>query len=80
MTPYTEAWFEEAVGWTGFRAMRVALANYPASIPDTEDVYISVEVRVHSDSWPGTTESGRSKSRKIGEAACLYRGRKDQQP
>ena len=74
MSAYNEAWFEEAIGWTAFRAMRDAMRNLPAGIPATDDVYLSVEIRVRSDSWPGATESGRSKSTKIGDAACLFRG------
>ena len=77
MSRYDEAWFEEAIGWTAFRAMRDAMRNLPDLLLGTDDVYLSVEIRVRSDSWPGTTESGRSKSTKIGDAACLFRGEKE---
>jgi hypothetical protein len=67
---------EEVVGWTGLRAMREAVDKAP-EIPVTEDMFISVEIRMHSETWPGKTSSGRRKSTLIGTASCIYRGAKD---
>ncbi len=65
---------EEAVGWNILRAAQEAVKNAPKEIPLNEDVWVSVEIRMHSVSWPGKTETGRSKSTIIGSAMCLYRG------
>lgn len=60
---------EQAIGWNAFRAMKHA-----PDIPITEDVHVSVEIRIRAENWPGKTESGRSKQTLIGSASCLYRG------
>ncbi len=65
---------EEAVSWTMFRAAQEAVKNAPKKIPCDEDVWVSVEIRLHAESWPGETKTGRSKSTLIGSASCLYRG------
>jgi hypothetical protein len=68
---YREHWFEEAIGWATVRAIREAMTNLPDNIPETDDMHVSVVIRIGSTSWPGTTPSGRSRSTKIGEGSCL---------
>jgi hypothetical protein len=65
--------FEEAIGWNVLRASRQAIENAPNALT-TDDVLVSVEIRAWTSSWPGTTDSGRSKSTIIGSASCAYRG------
>ncbi len=65
--------FEEAIGWNVLRASRQATENAPNALT-TEDVVVSVEIRAWTSSWPGETDSGRSKSTIIGSASCAYRG------
>lgn len=65
---------EEVVGWTGLRAMLAAVKNAP-QVPTTEQLFVSVEIRLHSETFPGKAESGRSKSRLVGSASCIWRGK-----
>jgi hypothetical protein len=75
---YHEHWFEEAIGWATVRAIRDAMRNLPEGIPETDDMHVSVQIRVRSTSWPGPTASGRrSLPTKIGEGSCLYLGVKE---
>lgn len=60
-----------AVAWNATRALYQALENLP-TVPDDESFMVSVVIRFHSDSLPGKTVSGRSKSTIIGQADCLY--------
>lgn len=62
---------EEAIAWNGLRAMREAVDHIP-TIPEDEDVYLSVTIELTSDTWPDTGPKGRSRSRVIGRAACGY--------
>jgi hypothetical protein len=68
--------FEEAIGWQVLRAAQEAVTNAPKATMN-ETVFIEVKIHAYTDSWPGTTESGRSKSRLIGHASCAYVPRND---
>ncbi len=63
--------FEEAIGWQVLRAAQKAVENAPLALM-TDDVMVSVEIRAWTSSWPGKTDSGRSKSTIIGSASCAY--------
>jgi len=75
--PYEERYdLEREISWQMVRALQDALED-PPEIPATETLRVEVEIRVSSDTWPGTTESGRSRSRRIGYAICLYSPRQE---
>lgn len=63
---------ERELSWNAHRAVAAAVKDAPA-IPLSEDLMVEVEIRIYSDSWPGKTETGRSKSRLLGSASCAYR-------
>jgi hypothetical protein len=72
MSYATEYDLEREIGWQMARALKDALED-PPTISRREDLHVEVVIRVRSESFPGTSESGRSKSSIVGQASCIYR-------
>jgi hypothetical protein len=64
---------EREIGWQMARAVADALKD-PPEISRTEDLQVEVIIRVRSETFPGKSEGGRSRSSILGQASCLYRG------
>ena len=62
---------EEAVGWQLLRAGQEAVKNAP-DVSGATEMRVEVIVRLWTDTWPGSHESGRHKSTVIGDASCIY--------
>lgn len=70
---------EQAITWNAYRAVAEAMKKAGEIASDTGDMMVEVQINVVSDSFPGTHESGRSRSRRAGYAICIYT-QKEPQP
>lgn len=72
MSYATQYDLEREIGWHMARALKDALKDPPV-ISREEDLQVEVIIRVRSESFPGETITGRSRSSIVGQASCLYR-------
>lgn len=63
---------EEAIVWNAYRATTEAIQKAMEIASETGDLMVEVQINVVSDSFPGTFNSGRSRSRRAGYACCVY--------